>query len=173
MHNLSCENEFSLQYENEKWFPYQRLHEHLPSFWNRGLVQLRNGLIRTWLICWLKTIKGLSEKDVSSRSRRKFQMLSINYYVVCICLNLQLRILALTQFLEFEQSLFCLKICEWAHCVYVIMSTPLEVAIAVGHWVAWHAVQAMQLYGCLFAPTYRFSSTGEAARVYVFQSFNV
>ena len=35
----------------------------------------------------------------------------LNYhYVMYICLNLQLRILALTQFLEFEQSLFCLKI---------------------------------------------------------------
>ena len=41
-----------------------------------------------------------------------FRCYQYYYYVMYICLNLQLRILALTQFLEFEQSLFCLKICE-------------------------------------------------------------
>ena len=46
-----------------------------------------------------------------------FRCYQYYYYVMYICLNLQLRILALTQFLEFEQSLFCLKICEWAHCI--------------------------------------------------------
>ena len=79
-----------------------------------------------------------------------FRCYQYYYYVMYICLNLQLRILALTQFLEFEQSLFCLKICEWAHCIYVIMST--QAAIATGRWVVWWAVQAMQLMTAYLHP---------------------
>ena len=44
-HNLPRENEFYL-HENEKWFPYHRL--HLTSFWNRGLGELGNGLLKEW-----------------------------------------------------------------------------------------------------------------------------
>ena len=72
-------------------------------------------IIQNMAYLLIKNNKRIIGKKIMSAGpdlEGSFRCYQYYYYVMYICLNLQLRILALTQFLEFEQSLFCLKICE-------------------------------------------------------------